>query len=634
MLRRLLLGLLPALALVAALVAPVAAHAQLVTSTPAAGEVVAEPPTELRLTFSEPIEPGYTSADVTDDAGVKVVTAAGESDPADQHVLVVPLPTLADGAYTVTWRTLSAADGHTISGFIVFGVGAVELPAGASGGGSQAGALHPGQSALLAWTDAIARFLGTGGLMLALGLGIVGWLVVRPVFGGLPTWLLVIQLGALLASAAGALLLLLVNAAGAGAAGSSIDVGSYATGSRTGQLLVARFGLTTLAAIAGGLFLARRELVAAIAATAGLVGIALVGLAGHAAGHDAIGPIVALVVHVGTAATWLAGLVTLVVLALLPATRPRLRELVPRYSALALVSVGLAVVSGAYFAWLSTGELLPFDTDYGLLLGLKVALVAAALALGSFHYFDGGRRLGGALRGRLVGEALLAIAVVAVTANLASASPPAEGRPVAIASAPGQRQVGQASLALAPGRVGVNSVVVTFDEPPPAGTEAELLVGRVDADIGQSVLPLTPVHEGEAAPQPMPSMAGMDMTMDHGSEGPTTSYSATGLTLPANSRWTVAVVVRAGAGATELVREQFGWRMDATSVTDGRDAPPVDPAVAIAIVLLAAGLLGLTYWLGGGVLPRCDETVSRLVLPAGGVISALLGVAILLGGPG
>ena len=628
--RRLLATLPATLALAFLLATPVAAHAQLVTSTPAAGEVVPEPPTELRLTFSETIEAGYTKASLTDASGVQVVPPSGEPDPSDGHVLVVPLPELADGAYTVVWRTLSAADGHTISGFLVFGVGAIELPAGPTGGGVVPGALHPGQPPLMAWADAIARFLGTGGLMLALGLGIVGWLAVRPVLGRLPEWLVATQLVALLASAGGAMLLLVVNAAGA--AGSGIEGGSYALDSRPGQLLLARFGITALAAILGGLLLVRSRLAAAIATVAALGGIVLVGLGGHAAGYEAIGPIVAFVVHVGSAATWVAGLVALVVLAVLPATRGRLRDLVPRYSALALVSVGLAVVSGAYFAWLSTGELLPFDTAYGLVLGLKIALVAAALALGSFHYFDGGARLGGALRGRLIVEATLAIAVVAVTANLASASPPAEGLPVAIAPAAGQVQVGEASFALAPGRVGVNSVDVTFDDAPPADASVELLVGRVDADIGQSVLPLTPVHEGADGAHPMPSMAGMEM--DHAALGPTTRYTATGLTLPANSHWTVAVVVRQGSGATELVREQFDWRMDAASVSEGRQALPIDPVLAIAIVLMAAGLLGITYWLGGGVLPRCDASVSRLVLPAGGAVSALLGLAMLLGGPG
>jgi copper transport protein len=629
MLRRLPIPLLATLTLALLLASPVAAHAQLVTSTPGAGEVVAEPPTELRLTFSEPIEAGYTSATVVDESGTKLVSAGGEPDPADQHVLVVPLPALADGAYTVTWRTLSAADGHTISGFIVFGVGSVELPAGATGGGVEPGSLHPGQQPLMAWADAIARFLGTGGLMLALGLGIVGWLVIRPVLGELPEWLVVGQLLSLLASAAGAILLLVVNAAGA--AGSGIAGGSYALDSRTGQLILLRFGVAGLATILGGILLARREFVAGMAAVAGLAGIVLVGLAGHAAGYGAVGPVVALAVHVAAAATWVAGLLTLVILAFAPATRGRLRECVPRYSALALVSIGLAVISGAYFAWLATGQVFFLGTEYGLVLGLKIALVGAALALGAFHYFDGGRRLGTALRPRLIVEAVLAVAVVGVTANLASASPPAQAKPVSIAPAPGQVQVGEASISLLPGRVGVNGATVEFAEPQPVDATVELRLGRVDADIGQSVIPLTPVHEDEAGAAEGGHAA--HSANDHAALGPTATYAATGLTLPADSRWTVAVVSADHSG-TELVREQFDWSMGDSGIANGAAEPPLDPVLLIAVVLMAAGVLGLAYWLGGGVLPRCNEAVSRLALPAGGVVSALLGVAILLGSPG
>jgi hypothetical protein len=74
--------------------------------------------------------------------------------------------------------------------------------------------------------------------------------------------------------------------------------------------------------------------------------------------------------------------------------------------------------------------------------------------------------------------------------------------------------------------------------------------------------------------------------------------------------------------------------MGASGIANGVAGPPVDPILVIAVVLLAAGVLGLAYWLGGGVLPRCNEAVSRLALPAGGVVSALLGVAILLASPG
>ena len=47
----------------------VAAHSQLVSSIPGAGEAVDTPPTELRLQFSESIAAGYTSFDLLDGTG-------------------------------------------------------------------------------------------------------------------------------------------------------------------------------------------------------------------------------------------------------------------------------------------------------------------------------------------------------------------------------------------------------------------------------------------------------------------------------------------------------------------------------------------------------------------------------------
>ena len=108
--------------------APVAlGHAQLVSSEPGAGQVVSVSPAQLTLAFSEPIDASGTSADVLDSVGHAIVTEGGSVDPADPFTLLVPVPALADGAYSVQWRSLSAADGHTSTGFFTFGVGGASL---------------------------------------------------------------------------------------------------------------------------------------------------------------------------------------------------------------------------------------------------------------------------------------------------------------------------------------------------------------------------------------------------------------------------------------------------------------------------------------------------------------------------
>ena len=100
----------------------VAAHSQLVSSIPGAGQAVDTPPTELRLQFSESIAAGYTSFDVLDGTGKTLILTAGHVDATDDHLLVGALPALGPDTYTVDWRALSAADGHVTEGAFTFAV--------------------------------------------------------------------------------------------------------------------------------------------------------------------------------------------------------------------------------------------------------------------------------------------------------------------------------------------------------------------------------------------------------------------------------------------------------------------------------------------------------------------------------
>ena len=84
------LRLAGAIALLALLVAPalpgaaggrVLAHAQLVASSPGSGTVVPEPPEEIRLVFSEPLEAGLSSADIADLNGNVLLDPRGHGRP-------------------------------------------------------------------------------------------------------------------------------------------------------------------------------------------------------------------------------------------------------------------------------------------------------------------------------------------------------------------------------------------------------------------------------------------------------------------------------------------------------------------------------------------------------------------------
>jgi copper resistance protein C len=93
------------------------AHAKLVRSEPAQRAVLSRPPSQLRLWFNERLEPAFSVATVLDASGNTVTSTQAAVSKTDPKLLVLPLPRLANGAYTVQFQVLSV-DGHTVkSGF-------------------------------------------------------------------------------------------------------------------------------------------------------------------------------------------------------------------------------------------------------------------------------------------------------------------------------------------------------------------------------------------------------------------------------------------------------------------------------------------------------------------------------------
>ena len=88
------------------------AHAQLEKATPPVGGTVASA-SEIRLEFSEGVEPKFTKVSVTGPGGA-VPLGAAKTEPSNQAVLIVPISkALAAGAYTVHWHAVSVDTHHT-----------------------------------------------------------------------------------------------------------------------------------------------------------------------------------------------------------------------------------------------------------------------------------------------------------------------------------------------------------------------------------------------------------------------------------------------------------------------------------------------------------------------------------------
>lgn len=107
--------------LAASLALPAAAwaHAELVSSDPAAGESLDEAPTEVTLTFDGELDPesGFMVADAE---GNEVGTGELDLDVAERNVLRGAVAITEPGVYTVAFTAISE-DGHAEEGSFAFG---------------------------------------------------------------------------------------------------------------------------------------------------------------------------------------------------------------------------------------------------------------------------------------------------------------------------------------------------------------------------------------------------------------------------------------------------------------------------------------------------------------------------------
>jgi hypothetical protein len=97
------------------------AHAQLDRANPPVGGTVTAAPRAVTLTFSENVEPAFSSIRVEDASGARVDQGKAQSGGA-RNVLRVGVKPLAAGAYKVIWKTLST-DTHATEGSFSFSVG-------------------------------------------------------------------------------------------------------------------------------------------------------------------------------------------------------------------------------------------------------------------------------------------------------------------------------------------------------------------------------------------------------------------------------------------------------------------------------------------------------------------------------
>ncbi|WP_274363418.1 copper resistance CopC/CopD family protein [Paenibacillus thermotolerans] len=434
----------------------VSAHTKLKQSVPAEGEVMESAPPEIRLTFSGKLEDALHTVTLTPEGGEAVPLnepALDESGTA----LSVPLPGgLANGAYTIYYRAVSA-DGHPVEGNIGFELRApepapagepapsVEEPAetaepekpgdgGAPAAPADPGATdedhsgHAGHEEQPAMPEKPASktgdaFLGamytSSAIYYVTLLALAGWALWSLLYrwgesdaewrAPLGIWLQALHLAAFLLLAA-------LQWADVQAGGGLDALLNFVRTTDIGRSWL----FTLLLSAAGFALLFRYRYVDASWA-------ALLIAAKTLRGHSGMTDSVALSrlfdgIHLAAASLWVGGLLTLLVL--LRRNRERLAAFVPAFSTAALLAFAVLAATGIVQAmWISKHISVILATGWGTLLIAKLMIVLLVLPVAFIlrRSFAAGKA--GRFQGWLRADIVLLAAVIAVTGALTHTSP-------------------------------------------------------------------------------------------------------------------------------------------------------------------------------------------------------------------
>lgn len=388
----------------------VAAHAALVSSSPAAGAVLDKAPEKVRLMFNEPvsvlvlriIQP---DGSVQDLSGFRSLPAGLELD----------LPVLdQQGSYGLSWRVVSA-DGHPIGGTLAFSVGAGEPgQASVSGAGS-------GRNFLI-WLFRLAQYAG---LFLGTGLSVYGALRPAGINGRR------LSMG-LLALGAGAVVL---NVGFLGIDALDMPLAGLAELQAWKVAGATSFGLSALLALVAAICALTAWLVSSLffRRLAALAALVLLGVSLAASGHASSAP----PVWLARPAVWMHALgIVLWVGALLPLARSlqdvRNTGLLRLFSQIIPVVLLALFLSGVLLVYLQLDAPSSlWHTDYGRVLVLKLALLTVLLGLGAYNRYrltgpvlDAQDAASRRMRRVVYIECLLAVAILAVVALWRFTPPP------------------------------------------------------------------------------------------------------------------------------------------------------------------------------------------------------------------
>jgi copper transport protein len=506
------------------------AHALLKSSTPAAGADLPAAPHQILMTFTEPPDPTLSLVTLVTSSGATVKTGKVQPVAGQPAQLLLPVPSIPNGVYTVNWRTVSKTDGHVVGGSFAFGINTVATATSTS---TVATASSPTALAL------VSRWLAYIGLALMVGGAALRLIVRLTPSPRAVKRLLMGALGLAFVGLAGSFL------AEAHATGASLTELAKTSTARPDEML----GLMIVLLAAISLALVRRPAERGLwfaLGGAGIVAMFFVGLGSHANNPSGwrwfnLGVELAHLVSVGI---WIGGLVWLFV-----AIRGRLdddqtrREGVVRFSTMAAVALAVVAASGLGRALDELNGLHSlWSSSFGKTVLVKVALFGVLLLFGALnHYRIVPAIRAGAGTGTLVRSVRLELGVAAVT----------------IFAGVWLSQLPPASYATAPTSPASAPLVVTGSD---FGTTVRMQMTMTPGTIGSNTFDATVVDFDTGAPIPAvsvtlnfslpadPDIGGSSLTLTHSG----THWTGTGSNLSVNGTWAISAVVQEQVGAVSV----------------------------------------------------------------------------------
>ncbi|MCK1720220.1 CopD family protein [Bradyrhizobium sp. 141] len=465
-----LLAALATLLLAAGFASAAWAHAALISVEPASGSMLRSAPKAVELRFNETVTPGAIR--LIDGAGRARndtrVSASGET-------ISVAMPAdLPEGTAVVSYRVISQ-DGHSVTGSVTFSIGvptATKPPAAADD-----------RLGVLIWLARVGLyvglFVGIGGAFFArwVAWSMTGMAVPRLALAiGLPS--AVVSVGALGLDLLG------------------LPPTALATAGPWKVAFATSAGPALMVALAAMLFAWMALRSAWYARAFAMIAFIGVGLSLAMTGHAATAPPQALTrpavfLHGLGVAFWIGALAPLVALVSKPTTATI--AVVSRFSRVAVPAVGVLALTGLGLAIVQLDKPAALiETRYGLILVVKLMLVAVLLALAAFNRFRltpalaGARKAAATLKRSIMLESIVALAILAVVAGWRFTPPPRTMVPETPLAIHIHSDKAMFQVLVSPGKPGLDDFVLqlmTGEGTPLAAKEATLTLSLPERGI-------------------------------------------------------------------------------------------------------------------------------------------------------